>query len=97
MAINNRDEIINSFYDSLPNDITDDEFIKKVESISDIPKRQVIAQYVCDQVIDDFSKWYGWKYPENCKLSDDYVIKTILKPCVQYIDKTNHMKMDCQN
>ena len=94
MAINNRDEIINSFYDSLPNDITDDEFIKKVESISDIPKRQVIAQYVCDQVIDDFSKWYGWKYPENCKLSDDYVIKTILKPCVQYIDKTNRSYYD---
>lgn len=32
MTIINRDEIINSFYDSLPNDITDDEFIKKLKA-----------------------------------------------------------------
>lgn len=87
MVANNRDEIINSFYASLPSDITDDEFVKRVKSIHNIEEREVIAQSVCDKAIDDLSLWYGWNYPDDCKLSNDYVIKTLFKPLIQYIKK----------
>ena len=87
MVANNRDEIINSFYTSLPSDITDDEFVKRVKSIHNIEEREVIAQSVCDKAIDDLSLWYGWNYPDDCKLSNDYVIKTLFKPLIQYIKK----------
>lgn len=89
MVANNRDEIIKSFYASLPNDFTDDDLINKVESISNISERQVIAQSLCDKAIDDLSQWYGWKYPEDCKLSDDYIIKKMFTPFIQYIDLKN--------
>lgn len=89
MTDNEKDKIIQEFFDEISEDSSFEDNVNKIISISDIEKRSIISMKYCDTVIDDTSFHYGWKYPPDVLLSDDYYIKTIFKPLVQFIPEEN--------
>ena len=90
MTENQKSEIIKNYYEKLPKDISFEESAKRIFSIPDTIERSIIAESVCNGVIDDISIfWYGWKYPDGILLSEDYIIKNLFMPLLPYLPDDN--------
>ncbi len=66
MTDKERQTVIQSFYDSIPADISNDLLLKKIIAIPNKEERSIIAKYECDSEIDIVAfDMFGWKYPEG--------------------------------
>lgn len=84
---------VRKFLESIPADLSDELYVKKIIDISDDRVRELMAKYECDMVIDDIAfSMFGWKYPEDYRLSDIYIINDIFMPLIPYLaeDEKNY-------
>lgn len=89
MTDSEREKIIQEFFDEISEDSSFEDTVNKVIGISDTEKRAVISMRYCDIVIDDTFFYFGWNYPSNGCLSEDYYIRTLFKPLVKFVPEEN--------
>ncbi len=80
MTDNEKDIIIKEFRDSISENDTFEDLVESIKNISDKEKKSIISMSYCDDIIDDFYFYYGWSYPTNIKLANQYLVEAIFKP-----------------
>lgn len=90
MTIKEETAIIQKFYDNTPIDLSDELYVKKIMDISDDRERRIIAKFECDGIIDQVAFFmFGWKYPENYRLSDIDIVRNVFMPLMPYMTEDN--------
>lgn len=79
-----RVKIIQEFQNSIPEDASFEDMVKRIAEIPDEEKRAVISMQYCDNIIDDTSYRFGWSYPADNRFMDDYLIAHVYKPLFRF-------------
>ena len=95
MTNNEKDDIVQKFFDGLPSDISDEEIVDAIKNVEDSEIRGLITEIECDTIIDYIVyEMFGWGYPDNIVFSELDMIQKIFIPLQIFIPEESKMYYD---
>ncbi|MCR4638967.1 endonuclease NucS domain-containing protein [Ruminococcus sp.] len=78
------------FIESIPADMSDEVYVKKIIDIPDVKLRSAVVKYECDLIIDNIAfNMFGWKYFDDFRISDIGFVQSVFMPLIPYIPDNN--------